>query len=98
MNDINEFLSKNENADGVIITSIEEENGQTKRQLGFYFKKLEHVQLINEYLQSNKLNLDLHECSIPINQACIKLFNQNNVQASRKQLLPFIEQFAKTFS
>jgi hypothetical protein len=97
LNDINEFLSKNENADGVIITSIEEKDGQTKRQLGFYIKNLEHIKLINECIQSTELNLDLHERSIPINQARIKLFDQKNVQASRKQILPFIEQFAKTF-
>jgi len=97
VNDLNEFLSKNENADGVIITSIKVKNETTKRQLGFYIKNFEYIQSINEYIQSNELNLDLHELSLPINQAQIKLFDQKNVQASRKHILPFIEKFAKDF-
>jgi hypothetical protein len=79
------------------MTSIEVNNDKTKRQLGFYIKNFKHLQSINECIQSNDLNLDLHERSIPINQAQIKLFDQNNVQASRKQILPFIEKFVKSF-
>ena len=97
MNDLNEFLLKNENADGIIMTSIEENNEQTKRQLGFYIKNIEYIQPINEYLQSNELNLDLQERSIPINQVHIKLFDQKNIKASRKQVLPLLEKFIKDF-
>lgn len=97
LNGINEFLSKNEHADGVIFTSVAVENDETKRQLGFYMKKYEHVQPIYECIQSKALNLDLHEYPLPINQACIKFFNQKNVQASRKQILPFLENFLKGF-
>ncbi|CAM4763624.1 unnamed protein product [Rotaria magnacalcarata] len=95
LNDINEFLSENENTDGVIITSVKVENTVTKRQLGFYFKKIEHTQLIYKYILSEEVNLDLQERSIPINQARIKLFDQKNVLASRKQILPLMEQFIK---
>ncbi len=98
MNDLNEFLSKNENADGVIITSVEVNKDETKRQLGFYIKNFDHLQPVNNYIQSNELNLDLHELCIPINQVQIKLFNQKNIQSSRKQILPFIEKFVKDFS
>jgi GTPase SAR1 family protein len=97
MNEINEFLSKNDNADGVIILSLETANDETKRQLGFYAKKFEHMLPINEYIQRSEHNLDLRERGIPINQARIKLFEQQNTQASRKQILPLIEQFAKDF-
>jgi len=97
VNDLNEFLSKNENADGIIMTSIEENNQQIKRQLGFYIKKFKYIQSINEYLQSDKLNLDLQERSIPINQVHIKLFDQKNIKASRKQILPLLETFIKDF-
>ncbi|CAF0750443.1 unnamed protein product [Adineta steineri] len=95
LNDLNEFLSKNDNADGVIMTSVEVKNDETKRQLGFYIKKYEYIQPIYEYIQSNKINLDLHERAIPLNHANIKLFDQKNIKASRKQILPFIEQFVK---
>ena len=97
LNDINDFLSKNGNADGVIITSVEVKNEETARQLGCYIKKFEHIHPIVEYLQSKQLNLDLYERSIPIDQVHIKLFDQKNIKASRKQILPFIEQFAKNF-
>jgi len=97
VNDLNEFLLKNENADGVIMTSIEENNEQTKRQLGFYIKNIEYIQSFSEYIQSNELNLDLKERSIPINQVHIKLFDQKNIKASRKQILPFVEKFTKNF-
>ena len=73
------------------------QNGQTKRQLGFYAKKYETMLPINEYIQRSEHNLDLRERGIPINQARIKLFEQQNCQASRKQILPLIEQFAKDF-
>ena len=43
MQDIDEFLSNNDNADGVIILSLETTNDQPKRQLGFYVKKYEHM-------------------------------------------------------
>ncbi len=76
---------------------MEVKNEETKRQLGFYIKKFEYIQPIKEYIQNNRLNLDLHERAIPINQVHIKLYDQKNVQASRKQILPFIEQFAKDF-
>ncbi|CAF0926019.1 unnamed protein product [Adineta steineri] len=95
LNDLNEFLSKNDNADGVIMTSVEVKDDETKRQLGFYIKKYEYIQPIYEYIQSNKINLDLHERAIPLNHANIKLFDQKNIKASRKQILPFIEQFVK---
>ena len=98
MNEINEFLSNNNNADGVIILSLETNNEETKRQLGFYVKKFEHMPPINEYIQRDEHNLDLRERGIPINQARIKLFEQNNAQASRKQILPLFEQFAKDFT
>jgi hypothetical protein len=97
MNDIDEFLSKNDNADGVIILSLETTNNQLKRQLGFYVKKYEYMPPINEYIQRDEHNLSLRERGIPINQARIKLFEQDNAQASRKQILPLIEQFAKDF-
>jgi hypothetical protein len=97
MKDIDEFLSKNDNADGVIILSLENNNDVTKRQLGFYAKKFENMLPINEYIQRSEHNLDLRERGIPINQARIKLFEQRNVQASRKEILPLIEQFAKDF-
>ncbi len=97
MNDIDEFLAKNDNADGVIILSVETNNNDTKRQLGFYVKKFENIFAINEYIQREEHNLNLRERGIPINQARIKLFEQQNVQASRKEILPLIEQFAKDF-
>jgi hypothetical protein len=95
MKDIDEFLSKNDNADGVII--LETNNDETKRLLGFYAKKFETMLPINEYIQRDEHNLDLHERGIPINQARIKLFEQQNTQASRKQILPLFEQFVKDF-
>ena len=97
MTDIDEFLSKNDNADGVIILSLETNNDSTKRQLGFYVKKYENMPPINEYIQREEHGLELCERGIPINQARIKLFEQKNVQASRKQVLPVVEQFAKDF-
>ncbi|CAF0808838.1 unnamed protein product [Rotaria sp. Silwood1] len=97
MKDIDEFLSNNDNADGVIMLSLETNNDETTRQLGFYVKKYEHMPPINEYIQRDEHNLNLRERGIPINQARIKLFEQRNVQASRKQILPLIEQFAKDF-
>ena len=97
MKDIEEFLAKNDNADGVIILSLETNNETTKRQLGFYVKQYEHLPPINEYIQREEHGLGLRERGIPINQAKIKLFEQNNVQASRKQVLPVLEQFAKDF-
>jgi GTPase SAR1 family protein len=97
MNEIDEFLSKNDNADGVIILSLENNNDNPKRQLGFYIKKFENLFTINEYIQRNEHNLNLRERGIPINQARIKLFDQQNVQASRKEILPLIEQFTKDF-
>ncbi|CAF0861230.1 unnamed protein product [Rotaria sordida] len=98
MKDIDEFLSNNDNADGVIMLSLETTNDETKRQLGFYIKKYEHMLPINEYIQRGEHNLNLRERGIPINQARIKLFEQRNVQASRKQILPLIENFAKDFA
>jgi hypothetical protein len=53
---------------------------------------------INEYIQRDENNLNLRERGIPINQARIKLFEQQNAQASRKQILPLFEQFAKDFT
>ncbi|CAF3357322.1 unnamed protein product [Rotaria sp. Silwood1] len=97
MKDIDEFLSNNDNADGVIMLSLETNNDEITRQLGFYVKKYEHMPPINEYIQRDEHNLNLRERGIPINQARIKLFEQRNVQASRKQILPLIEQFAKDF-
>ncbi len=97
MNEIDEFLSHNDNADGVIILSLENNNDNPKRQLGFYIKKFENLFPINEYIQRAENNLNLSERGIPINQARIKLFEQQNVQASRKEILPLIEQFAKDF-
>ncbi|CAF1555699.1 unnamed protein product [Rotaria magnacalcarata] len=98
MKDMDEFLSKNDNADGVIILSLETNNDEIKRQLGFYAKKFEHMLPINEYIQREEHNLNLRERGIPINQARIKLFEQRNVQASRKEILPLIEQFIKDFA
>lgn len=98
MNDIDEFLAKNDNADGVIILSLESNNDDAKRQLGFYVKKYENMPPVNEYLQRDVHNLNLRERGIPINQARIKLFEQQNAQASRKEILPLIEQFAKDFT
>jgi len=97
MKDIDEFLSQHDNADGVIILSLETNNDNTKRQLGFYVKKFENMPPINEYIQRDEHNLNLRERGIPINQARIKLFQQNNGQASRKEILPLVEQFAKDF-
>ena len=97
MKDIDEFLSNNDNADGVIILSLETNNDQTKRQLGFYIKKFENMLPVNEYIQRDEHNLDLRERGIPLNQARIKLFEQRNTDASRKQILPLIEQFVKDF-
>lgn len=93
MHELNEYLSKNENADAVIMTSIEIKNDKTTRQLGFYIQNFEYLQPINECLQSDELNLNLQELSIPINQTKIKLFNQKNIKVSRKQILPFIDKF-----
>ncbi|CAF3472760.1 unnamed protein product [Rotaria socialis] len=98
MKDMDEFLSKNDNADGVIILSLETHNDEIKRQLGFYAKKFEHMLPINEYIQREEHNLSLRERGIPINQARIKLFEQRNVQASSKEILPLIEQFIKDFA
>jgi hypothetical protein len=97
MKDLDEFLLKNDNADGVIILSLETNNEEAKRQLGFYVKKFENLPPINEYIQRDEHNLNLRERGIPINQARIKLFEQSNSEASRKQILPIIEQFAKDF-
>lgn len=97
MKEIDEFLVKNDNADGVIMMSLEGENDALKRQLGFYVKKFEHMPPVNEYIQRDEHNLDLRERSIPINQAKLKLFEQDNAKASRKQVLPIIEQFVKDF-
>jgi len=97
MNEIDEFLSKNDNADGVIILSLESKDDDTKRQLGFYVKKFENMPPINEYIQRDAHNLNLRQRGIPINQARIKLFEQQNVQASRKEILPLIEHFVKDF-
>lgn len=93
MNDLNEFLAKNENADGVIMTSIEINDKETKRQLGYYLKNVENFQSIDSYFQTNNIHLDLHERSLPINQARLKYFDQNNIRLSRKQILPFVEEF-----
>ena len=41
MKDLDEFLTNNDNADGVIILSLETGNDETKRQLAFYVKKYE---------------------------------------------------------
>ncbi|UJR25440.1 hypothetical protein I4U23_006787 [Adineta vaga] len=97
MNDLDEFLTKNDNADAVIMLSLETNSNQPKRQLGFYAKKFENMLPINEYIQRSEHNLDLRERGIPINQARLKLFEQNNAKASRKEILPVIEQFAKDF-
>lgn len=97
MNDMDEFLVKNENADGVILMSLQSENDALKRQLGFYVKKYEHMPPVNEYIQRDEHDLDLRERSIPINQAKLKFFEQNNAQASRKQVLPILEKFVKDF-
>ncbi|CAF1013226.1 unnamed protein product [Rotaria sordida] len=97
MNDINEFLLKNDNADGVIMTSVEIKNEETKRQLGFYIKKIEYIQPIYEYIQRKELKLNLHERTLPMNHQHIKFFDQKNVHASRKQILPFIEKFIRDF-
>ena len=97
MNEIDEFLANNENADGVIILSLESNNDNAQRQLGFYIKKFENLFPINEFIQRAEHNLNLRERGIPINQARIKLFEQQNAQASRKEILPIIEQFVKDF-
>jgi len=65
--------------------------------LGFYVKKYENMPPINEYIQRSEHNLNLRERGIPINQARIKLFQQDNGQASRKEILPLLEQFTKDF-
>lgn len=97
MDELNEYLTKNDNADGVIMTSIETKNGQTKRQLGLYILNLEYLELIYKLIQNDDLNLQLKERSIPINQTRLKLFDQYNIQASRKQILPFLDKFVKNF-
>lgn len=96
MNEVDEFLANN-NADGVIILSLESNDDQAKRQLGFYVKKYENLPPINEYIQRTEHDLHLRERGIPLNQARLKLFEQNNAQASRKEILPILEQFAKDF-
>lgn len=97
MNDLDEFLASNDNADAVVMLSLETEGDQTKRQLGLYAKKFENMLPVNEFIQRAEHDLDLRERGIPINQARIKLFEQHNAQASRKQILPVLEQFAKDF-
>jgi len=97
MKDIDAFLSSNGNADGVIILSPQSTDDNAKRQLGFYIKKFEHIQPVNEYLQRGAHGLNLQERGIPINQARIKLFEQQSAEASGKDILPVIEQFAKDF-
>jgi len=97
MKDLDEFLAGYDNADGVIILSLETDDDQAKRQLGFYVKQYENLPPINEYIQREEHGLELRERGIPINQARLKLFEQRNAQASRKQVLPVIEQFAKEF-
>ena len=97
MKDLDEFLSSNDNADGVIFLSSSNNTDQPTRQLGFYAKQYEKMLPINEYLQREEHGLDLRERGIPINQARIKLFEQRNDQASGKEVLPVIEQFAKDF-
>lgn len=93
---MNEFLTQNENADGIIFTSIHAENDETKRQLGFYLRS-EYIQPIYECLLKKELNLGLHERVLPANLSFIKYFDQNNLQASRKQILPFVENFIMGF-
>jgi len=70
---------------------------KAKRQLGFYVKKFEHISAVNQYIQRGEHNLELRERGIPINQARIKLFEQQSAEASGKDILPVIEQFAKDF-
>jgi hypothetical protein len=97
MKDIDEFLLTNDNADGVIILSLNTNNDDIKRQLGFYVKKFEHMPPINEYIQRDEHGFDLRERGIPINQARIKFFHSNNGQATCQQVLPVVEQFVKDF-
>lgn len=97
MKDLDEFLAHNGNADGVIMLSLTTSDDDVKRQLGFYVKKFEHLFPLNEHIQRDEHNLNLRERGIPINQARIKLFEQGDVKASRKEILPVIENFTKDF-
>ncbi|CAF4186872.1 unnamed protein product, partial [Adineta steineri] len=60
-------------------------------------KKFEHMLPINEYIQRSEHNIDLRERGIPINQARIKLFEQNNAQVSEKDIQKLLIQFVKDF-
>jgi len=95
---LNHFLTKNDNADAVVIMSLVDDNKTTKRQLGLFVKKFENFFQLNNYIQDPDHKLDLEEKGIPINQARLKLYEQKNAEASRKQVLPVIEQFVKTFT
>ncbi|CAF0745960.1 unnamed protein product [Didymodactylos carnosus] len=98
MKDIESFLQKNDNADAVIILSVKtNDKNEPSRQLGLFVKKFEHFNKLYKYIQQEEHGLELQERSIPINQARLKLFNQKNAQASRKQILPIIEQYVKNF-
>ena len=93
MKDLDEFLTKNHDADGIIILSVE----ANKRQVGFYVKKYEHLPPINEYIQREEHGLELRERGIPINQAKLKLFEQNYAAGSSKEIQTVIEQFVNDF-
>lgn len=92
MQNLDEFLAQNNNADGVIFVSSAD-----KHQVGFYVKQYENMPPINEFLQRGENNLGLRERGIPINQARIKLFEQTNTQTSHEQFQSLIEQFTKDF-
>ena len=81
----------------MIILSLEGDGDTAQRQLGFYIKKFENLFPISQFIQRAENNLNLRERGIPINQARIKLFEQQNAQASRKEILPVVEQFVKDY-
>ena len=60
-------------------------------------KNLVYIQPLGEYFQNPDLKLDLHERSINNNELPIKLFDQNNIRLSRKQILPYLEKFLENF-
>ena len=90
--ELEEFLAANDNADGLIVTSIETTNEKSHRQLAFYVKDAAKVSPLNTCLHQPELNLNLRERDVRFDGGRMKFFDQENVRASRKQILPFLEE------
>jgi hypothetical protein len=98
LDDLDEFLLHNGNAHGVIITSIVMNNDDATRQLAIYMKQQELITIVEECLRRTQLELNLSDDRLlAVSHARMKLFDQHNVRASRKQILPFMEQLVNEF-